>query len=67
VPPEFVTAVQEALSGLVKETVTTDEIRAALLAGGSPANPDELRRRFETLLNGRCKGKDATKLRFVVE
>jgi hypothetical protein len=52
---------------LVKETVTTDEIRAALLAGGSPANPDELRRRFETLLNGRCKGKDATKLRFVVE
>jgi hypothetical protein len=67
ITPEFVTAAQEALSGLVKETVTGDEIRAALLAGGSPANPDELRRRFEALLTERCKGKDASKLRFVVE
>ena len=67
VTPEFVSAVQEALSGLVKEIVSTAEIRDALLAGGSPANPEELRRRFETLLNERCRGKDSTKLRFVVE
>ncbi|MCC7280648.1 MAG: hypothetical protein IT487_20360 [Chromatiaceae bacterium] len=39
----------------------------ALLAGGSPATPDELRKRFETFINDRCKGKDAGKLRFMVE
>lgn len=31
--------------------------------GGSPATPDDLRKRFETLLIDRCKGKDTTKLR----
>ena len=32
-----------------------------------PATPDDLRKRFEAFLNERCKGKDASKLRFVVE
>ena len=32
-----------------------------------PVGPDDLRKRFETLLNDRCKGKDTSKLRFVVE
>jgi hypothetical protein len=67
VTPEFVSAVQEALSGLEKILVTGDDIKKALLSGGSPATPDDLRKRFESLLNERCKGKDASKLRFVVE
>ncbi len=67
VPPGFVSAVQEALSGLEKIGVTSDEIRKALLQGGSPATPDDLRKRFETFLAERCKGKEASKLRFVVE
>lgn len=67
VTPEFVSAVQEALSGLEKMVVAGDEIREALLQGGSPATPDDLRKRFEAFLNDRCKGKDTTKLRFVVE
>lgn len=67
VPPDFVSAVQEALSGLEKIGISSDDIRQALLRGGSPASPDELRKRFESLLNDRCKGKDTTKLRFVVE
>ena len=67
VTPEFVAAVQEALSGLEKINVTGDEIKKALLQGGSPATPDDLRKRFEMFLNDRCKGKDTTKLRFVVE
>lgn len=41
--------------------------RQALLSGGSPATPDDLRKRFEVFLNERCKGRDASKLRFVVE
>ncbi|MBX3589942.1 MAG: ATP-binding protein [Burkholderiaceae bacterium] len=67
VPPDFVSAVQEALSGLEKIGVTSEDIKNALLQGGSPATPDDLRKRFEAFLNDRCKGKDASKLRFVVE
>jgi hypothetical protein len=67
ITPEFVSAVQEALSGLEKVRISGDEIKAALLCGGSPAKPDELRERFESLLRDQSKGKDASKLRFVVE
>ena len=67
VTPNFVSAVQEALSGLEKIAVSGEVIKAALLQGGSPATPDDLRKRFEIFLNDRCKGKDASKLRFVVE
>ncbi|KQY13422.1 ATPase [Rhizobium sp. Root482] len=67
VTPEFIAAVQEALSGLEKISVAQEDIRKALLQGGSPATPEDLRKRFEAFLNDRCKGKDTTKLRFVVE
>ena len=67
VTPEFIAAAQEALSGLEKITVTSEDIKQALLQGGSPATPDDLRKRFEAFLNDRCKGKDTSKLRFVVE
>ena len=67
VTPEFIAAVQEALSGLEKITVTSEDIKHALLQGGSPATPDDLRKRFVFFMNDRCKGKDTTKLRFVVE
>ncbi|MFA7523674.1 MAG: DUF6079 family protein, partial [Halothiobacillaceae bacterium] len=67
VTPEFVAAVQEALSGLEKIVVTGDDIKKALLTGGSPATPEDLRKRFELFMNERCKGKDAGKLRFVIE
>jgi len=66
ITPDFVSAVQEALSGLEKIELSGDDIRSALLQGGSPATPEDLRKRFETLLNEHCKGKDASKLRFVV-
>lgn len=67
VTPEFISAVQEALSGLDKVVVSGSDIRQALLQGGSPATPEDLRKRFEAFLTDRCKGKDTTKLRFVVE
>lgn len=64
---EFANAVQEALSGLEKIVVKGDEIKQALLQGGSPATPDDLRKRFDSFMTERCRGKDATKLRFVIE
>jgi hypothetical protein len=67
VMPEFVSAVQEALSGLEKIIVSSDDIKKALLFGGSPATPEDLRKRFDALISERSKGKDASKLRFVVE
>jgi hypothetical protein len=67
VMPDFVAALQEALSGLEKVSVGSLDIRQALLEGGSPATPEDLRKRFEAFLSDRCKGKDTTKLRFVVE
>ena len=67
VTPDFVAAIQEALSGLEKINVSSEDIKNALLQGGSPATPDDLRKRFEAFLNDRCKGKDAIKLRFLVE
>ncbi|MDR0439785.1 MAG: DUF6079 family protein [Candidatus Accumulibacter sp.] len=67
VTSDFASAVQEALSGLEEIAVTTDELRQALLQGGSPVTSEELRERFDALISGRGKGKDASKLRFVIE
>jgi hypothetical protein len=67
VTPEFVAAVQEALSGLEGITLTGAEIRIALLSGGSPVKAEELRKRFDSFVAERCKGKDPNKLRFVVD
>ena len=41
--------------------------KKAQLAGGSSAMRNDLHRRCESFLNERCKGKDADKLRFVIE
>ncbi len=64
---EFIAAVQEALSGLTKEVIKLTEIQTALLAGGLPATPGEIRNRFDQFIAERTRGKDANKLRFVVE
>ena len=67
VEPEFVEALQEVLSGLVKVVVTAEGLKAALLAGGSPASPPEMKVRFEGYLDGLAKGEDPAKVRVVLE
>jgi len=64
--PDFIHALQEALSGLVKVAVTSEDLRAALLAGGSPATPAEMKRRFEEYLNQLTKGHEPGKVRIVL-
>lgn len=64
---DFIHALQEILSGLTKVVVKTEELRAALLRGGSPATPTELKKRFEEYLAERTKGYEAGKVRIVVE
>ena len=64
---DFVNALRDALSGLEKVSVTTDSLRAALLAGGAPAKPDEMKRRFGAYVDALVKGKTPGKARIVVE
>jgi hypothetical protein len=64
---EFVAALQEALSGLSKVVITSEGLRSALVAGGSPATVPELKKRFEDYLIEISKGKDPTKIRVVLE
>jgi len=64
---DFIQALQEVLSGLTKVSVKVAELRDALLPGGSPASPSEMRKRFEEYLEGLTKGKEPGKVRIVLE
>ena len=65
--PDFVEAVRDVLSGLVKVVVKTEDLKSALLTGGSPARPDEMKARFEEYLDGLGQGEDPAKVRVVLE
>lgn len=64
---DFIQALQEVLRGLAKVVVTTDDLRTALLSGGSPATLDEMKKRFGDYLDERAKGADPSKVRIVLE
>lgn len=64
---DFIQALQEVLSGLTKVVIKKEDLRNALLAGGSPVTPDEMKRRFEEYLNQLTKGKEPGKVRIVLE
>ena len=64
---DFIHALQEVLSGLTKVSVKIADLRDALLAGGSPATPAEMRKRFEEYLDELTKGKEPGKVRIVLE
>lgn len=63
----FVHALKEVLSGLVKVTVKTKELHSALQVTGGPATPAEMKKRFEEYIDHLAKGKDPAKVRIVVE
>ncbi len=64
---EFIKAVQEVLRGLVKVTMTLDEIKTALLTGGSPCTIEELKGRFIKYLDNNLTGKETAKVRIILE
>jgi hypothetical protein len=64
---DFIQALKEVLSGLIKVIIKLDELKSALLSGGSPAAPEEMKRRFEEYLNEQIKGKEPQKVRIVLE
>jgi hypothetical protein len=64
---DFIHALKEVLSGLTKVAVSIEDLREALLSGGSPATPTEMRKRFEDYLEKLTKGKEPGKVRIVLE
>jgi predicted ATPase len=64
---EFIHALKDLLSGLIRVAISADDIRAALQAGGSPATMDEVRRRFDSYLGTLARGKEPGKIRIVIE
>lgn len=64
---DFIHAIQEVLSGLEKVSININDLRDALLVGGSPVNMVDMKKRFEEYLNNLTKGKEPGKVRIVLE
>lgn len=64
---EFVQALREAFSGLVRVTASLRDLNATLVGDHGAATVDELRGRFESWIDRLLKGKDRQKARIVLE
>ncbi len=64
---DFLNAVKEALTDLTLVPVKITDLRDALLSGGSPTTPAEMKKRFEEYLDGVIKGKESGKIRIILE
>jgi hypothetical protein len=63
----FVHALREVLSGLVKVTMKAQDLQQALQIEGGPATPAEIKKRFELYIDQLTKGSDPSKIRIVLE
>ena len=63
----FVHALKEVLSGLVKVTVKAQDLQQVLQVTDGPATPAEMKKRFEEYIDQLTKGKDPAKVRLVFE
>ena len=67
VPPVFVKALQEILSGLEKVVLTEGQLHSALVDGGIPCTVGELKERFNAFVGEMTRGKDAARVRLIME
>jgi hypothetical protein len=65
--PDFVQALREAFSGLVRVTASLHDLDRTLVGDHGAVTVDELRGRFENWIGGLLKGKDHQKARIVLE
>ena len=63
----FVHALKEVLSGLMKVSVKAHELQKALQIESGPATPAEIKKRFNDFIDQLTKGKDPAKVRIVLE
>lgn len=66
VSKEFIAGVNEALSGLEEVKISTMDLVASL-GKGTPQTLDDVKARFDELLNKHCKGKDSSKVRIIID
>jgi hypothetical protein len=64
---DLVQGMQTALSGLVAITVRPDELVDVLSDSGAPCTVDQLRTRFDEFLQKITRGKEAAKVRLVIQ
>jgi predicted ATPase len=64
---DFIQALNEALSGLIRLPIKFEDLKNSLIANGAPATPAELKKRFEDFVNGMIKGKEHGKIRIFLE
>jgi hypothetical protein len=65
--PDFIHALSEVLSGLIKVPLRANDLCKVLLADGAPVTPVEMRQRFDAYLSELTKGKEPGKIRIVME
>jgi len=63
----FIHALKQALSGLIKVTVSAAELQKAIQVTGGPATPGEMKKRFDEFIDTLTKGKDPAKVRIILE
>lgn len=63
----FVHALKEVLSGLVKVPMNVEDLQKELQANSGPGTPAEMKKRFEGYIDKLTKGKDPVKVRIVLE
>ena len=67
VDSDFVRALKEVLSNLVKITVKIDNLSQALQVTDGPATPDEMKKRFDGYIDQLTEDHDPAKVRIVME
>jgi len=63
----FIHALKEVLSTLVRVTVTIPDLQKALKVSEGPATPGEMKKRFDDYVDSLTRGKDPAKVRIVVD
>jgi len=67
VDSNFVQALREVLSGLIKVSLTSQDIQEALQLAKGPTTPIEMKKRFDEYIDKLTQGKDQAKVRIVLE
>ena len=63
----FVKALTEAFSTLEKIELTTEELQERLFGDHAPKTPQEMRKRFESLIDEKTRGKDINRVRIILK
>jgi len=63
----FTKALTEAFSTLEKIELTTQELQERLFGDHAPKTPQEMRKRFESLIDEKTRGKDINRVRIILK